>query len=337
MKDPKNQVLLLDDNIELLEALAEMFGALSQGAWRIHTAATPDAAADLLKSGVIKLLVVDINMPQVDGIQFAEQMRRRQPLLKIAVMSGEASEVRRAAAMAAGADLFIEKSYSPEGMKAIFGMLGELVNWSPQEGFPSALRSVGLQDVIQMECVGRNSSVLEISNDEIMGRIYVEEGQIVHAAAGELTGEKALQKLLDLPGSAYELAPFEAPQNRTITAAWESLLAANLPLSATSTSRTTPAAAPLAAPANAEWRVVETLVCTGTGATLYEEGCDQAEARMHWLLAVAQQASIFKQTCPLGNFDRLELHFPASRVVAQARDDRMVYVRAVADTKGGAA
>lgn len=128
MKETPHQVLFLDDDREFLEALRDMFGALSGGGWQIQTAHAPDAAAEILKAGKIELLVVDVNMPVLDGIQFTEMMHRRYPALKIAVMTSEVTPEKRAEALAAGAELFIEKSHSPEGMKAVFTMLGEMLN-----------------------------------------------------------------------------------------------------------------------------------------------------------------------------------------------------------------
>ena len=267
-------------------------------------------------------------------------MKRRYPALKVATLTSEVSEEKRAAALAAGAELFIEKTHSPEGMKAVFTMLGELLNWSPRDGFQGMLRSVSLQDVIQMECVGRNSSVIEICNEDVLGRVYIEEGQIIHAAGGELMGERALQKLLSLPGGSFELAPFESPQQRTMNAPWEMLIAeATRPAGVGEPKLDGPEvdAATLAPLTGAAQLIKETLICTGTGAPLYDDGCQQPQARMHWLMAVAQQAAIFNSTCSLGHFDRLDIQYADGRAVAQAREDRLVYVRMVPAKRGGAA
>ena len=331
--------MFVDDDPEMLGALQDMFTALSGGAWKIQTATSPDAAAEILKAGEIQLMVVDVNMPVLDGIQFTGMMKRRYPGLKVAVLTSDVTEAKRADALAAGAGLFIEKSQSPEGMKAVFTMLGELLNWSPRDGFQGMLRNVSLQDVIQMECVGHNSSVIEICNEHVLGRIFIEEGRIIHAAGGELTGERALQKLLSLPGGSFELVPFEAPQQQTMNAPWELLLAeATRKVSAGEPRIDGPEvdAATMAPLTVASQLVTETLVCTGTGEPLYDDGCEQAQARMQWLMAVAQQAAMFNATCSLGQFDRLEIVHAGSRVVAQAREDRLVYVRVVAGAGGAA-
>lgn len=324
----------MDDDAEILEALAAMFGALSEGSWKIHTANSPDAATEILNAGKINLLVVDINMPVIDGLQFAALMHKRHPALKIAVMTSETGEAKREAALEAGAGLFIEKPHSPEAMKAVFAMLGELLNWTPREGFQGMLRRVSLQDVIQMECVGRNSSIVEVCNENIFGRIYIEDGQILHAVAEELYGERAMAKLLSLPGGSFELAPFDKPAERTLNAPWEQLLAMVAP-SDPSAPALVRAEKPepkstASAPVNpAASLVTETLVCTANGEPLYADGCQQPEACVQWLLAVAQQAAHFNATCSLGHFDRLEVVYPEARVAAQAREDRLVYVRVI--------
>jgi len=340
VKETQHHILFVDDDREFLEALSDMFGALSGGAWKIQTASSPDAAAEILKAGEIKLLVADVNMPVVDGIQFTGMMRKRYPGLKVALLTSDVTEEKRAAALEAGAELFIEKTHSPEGMKAVFTMLGELLNWSPRDGFQGVLRSVSLQDVIQMECVGYNSSVIEICNEHVLGRIYIEEGQIIHAAGGELMGERALQKLLSLPGGSFELVPFEAPQQRTMNAPWELLIAEatrKAEIGAPRMDGPEVDAATLAPLTEAAQLITETLICTGTGAPLYDDGCKHAQARMQWLMAVAQQAAIFNSTCSLGHFDRLEIQYAEGRAVAQAREDRLAYVRMVPAKKGRAA
>ena len=131
---------------------------------------------------------------------------KRYPDVKKVSLTAFATEEKRSASLAAGAELFIEKPSSTEGFKSVYAMLKDLMNWAPQQGFQGMLRRVGLQDVIQMECLGRNSSVVEVYNEHVLGRIYIEDGSIIHAAGGELTGERALQRLLALPGGSLTRA-----------------------------------------------------------------------------------------------------------------------------------
>jgi hypothetical protein len=88
---------------------------------------------------------------------------------------------------------------------------------APKEGFRGELKQVGLQDVVQLQCLTGKSCILEISNQGSQGRVFIEKGEIVHATVAELSGEPALFKLLALTGGEFSLKPYETPAERTIT------------------------------------------------------------------------------------------------------------------------
>jgi CheY-like chemotaxis protein len=325
------QVLFVDDEPDFLGVVQEIFGSVSADRWQIHCASTTDAALEMLKQQKMDLVVVDAKMPLLDGIQFLGLLGKRYPELKKVSLTAFATEDRRTACLAAGAELFIEKPHSIEGYKSIYAMLDDLMNWAPQQGFQGMLRRVGLQDVIQMECLGRNSSVVEVYNEHVLGRIYIEEGSIIHAAGGDLTGERALQRLLGLPGGSFELAPFELPPQKTISGPWEFLLmeAARVRDEAASqTAALEPEVDPqtLAAPVAPTVQVVETLICSGLGKVVYEADCADVPARVALLKNIARLAAQLEQIAPLGTFDRLELQLADGRAIAQARPDRLVFV-----------
>ena len=224
MHAKKFQVLFVDDSLAFLEMFTEMCSVLSGQTWEIHTAASADRALVMLQQHSIDLVVLDIIMPLVDGLQLLGIIGRRYPSLKIVVMTAKANDGNRATCLAGGAELFIEKPVSPEGIKMVFNMLNDLVLWTRREGFSGALRQVGLEEVIQMECNARHSSILEIRNEHMRGEIYIEAGAITHAAVGALTGEKAFNRMLSLKGGEFHLKPFKAPPQRTLHGNWEVLL-----------------------------------------------------------------------------------------------------------------
>ena len=211
-------------------------------------------------------------------------------------------------------------------------MLDELVTWTPREGFQGMLRRVGLQDVIQMECLGRNSSVLEIHNQHLRGRVYIENGSIIHAGVGELAGETALHKLLSLSGGSFQLLPFEAPLQKTIEGQWEFLLmeAARVRDEMAMKGGEAEAGAekaPEGADSFPTVKVVETLICSGMGEPLHNWQCGETEARILFLKGLASLSDRFAQELPLNKFDRVEVQNTEGRCIAQVHADRMVFVR----------
>lgn len=330
------QILFVDDDPDFLAMIQDFFATLGEKIWQIHTATSADQALELLKARKLDLLVSDVNMPMLDGIQFLHILNRSHPDLKKAVITANATEEKRSACLAEGAELFIEKPRSPEGLRSIFVMLEELISWTPREGFQGVLRRVGLQDVIQMECLGRNSSILEIHNLQLRGKVYIEDGRIIHAQAGDTVGEAAFYRLLALPSGEFQLQPFESPAKRTIEGQWEFLLmeaarvrdemAAQMPATGTA-SGTAPVIESAPPIPDTRVQVEETLICSGKGEPLYIWQCPDRQARMALLQNVAQQAARLSRLLPLGNFDRLEIQLADGRAVAQTRADRMVFIR----------
>ncbi len=333
---PQPQILFVDDEPDFLRVVMETFTDMSGGRWQMHRAHSADAALEILKRQKMDLVVVDINMPLLDGVQLLRILNRRHPDLKKVTLTGFASEVKRNECLANGAELFIEKPRTSQGFKSIFLMLEELVTWTPKKGFQGMLRQVGLNDVIQMECLGRNSSILEIKNQRVHGRVFIENGDIIHATCGDEQGEKAFQKLLATAGGEFKLHPFEAPGLRTIEGSWEFLLMEAARVSDELASQALdepspveaeiPAAEPVAE-ALPDVVVAETLICSPKGEMLYSWSCADALARVALLQTISQQAGLMAQCLPLGSFERLEVLQSTSRVVAQINPERMVFVR----------
>ena len=326
-------VLFLDDDQDFLRLVQDAIAPLGAGSWQIICVTSPDAALEALKRQKIDLVVVDYNLRVLDGVQVLKLLGERYPDLKKVSLTSFASEENRSACLAAGAQLFIEKPRSKDGFKSIYAMLDDLMNWVPQQGFQGMLRRVGLQDVIQMECLVRNSSILEVYNERVLGRIYIENGNIIHAAGGDLTGEQALNHLLALPRGSFELAPFEMPPENTINGPWEFLLmeaarlrdemAAQEPLPG----EPKVDAETLTVSHEIKVRVAETLVCSGAGKELCNVDCPDAPGRVVLLQSVSRQSGQMKSALDMGEFDRVEWQLADGRAIAQTRSDRMIFVR----------
>jgi len=139
-------------------------------------------------------------------------------------LTGSASAGDREACLANGAELFIQKPLTDDGMKAVFTTLNELITWAQRKGFSGMLRQVGLPDVIQIECWRRNSSILEVRTRACRVRFILRPARLFTLPVGTLVGEKAFYRLLSLTGGEFHLQPFKPPPERTVHGQWEFLL-----------------------------------------------------------------------------------------------------------------
>jgi CheY-like chemotaxis protein len=354
MAENRKQILFVDDDENFLILLREILEHHAGEAWEVHTVLDVGHALGALEELHIDLLVIDVHMPVMDGIQFLGLLRRTYPNLLRVVLTGDASETYRAACLNAGAELFLEKPVTQEGWVSLYTTLNELVKLRPTEGFRGVLRTVGLQDILQMECLARSSSILEITSPGQRGQIFIEMGQIIHAEVGHHEGEEAFNRLLTLKGGEFNLHPFAEPARRTISGSWEFLLmeaarqrdeaaeatseerGAGLPEPPASTPRKEPSRTgkPAPAPAAAAGeddatlrpRIDEVLVASPQGDVLYEWQCRQATERIRFLEFVSQRAHQLGQGLPLGPFDRLEVEAAQTRAITQVQAERTVFV-----------
>jgi CheY-like chemotaxis protein len=224
---PQNvkKVLFVDDNLQFLEMIERLMGGWSQGEWQIFLAQNAGKALIILQEHAIDLAVIDVQMPVVDGIQFLALLSRKYPAVQKVTLSAYADDASRAACLNHGAELFLEKPRDPADLEILFATLLELARHKPTiAGFRGVLRQVSLQDVIQMECLNRNSSILEINAGPWQGQIFIKDGAIIHAQAADRNGEAALNKILTLKGGEFNLRPYTDPPVQTIDGSWEFLL-----------------------------------------------------------------------------------------------------------------
>jgi len=86
------------------------------------------------------------------------------------------------------------------------------------------LRDLKLPNIIQLNCMERNSAKLTIEHAGKYGMIYFLEGQIVHAEFDPDIGEKALFRLLGLPEGKFKVENGVRAPMSTITTHWNNLL-----------------------------------------------------------------------------------------------------------------
>jgi hypothetical protein len=83
-------------------------------------------------------------------------------------------------------------------------------------GFHGATGSLPLVDLLQVWGLNRTSGLVTITSEGTTGRLYLVEGELVHAEAGAAIGEAAVRTILGWPEGTFELAPNTTTLERTI-------------------------------------------------------------------------------------------------------------------------
>src|SRR6202142_512957 len=103
--ESRHKILLLDDDPDVLEMYNEMLLQLPSKP-EVHTASTGARALALLEAESFRLLICDLKMPKMDGLQVLSIVRRRFPELRTVVLTGVQDEEFRSRTYALGVDLF---------------------------------------------------------------------------------------------------------------------------------------------------------------------------------------------------------------------------------------
>jgi two-component system chemotaxis response regulator CheY len=120
---PKPRVLVIDDASLVRRYYRE---ALERAGFEVDEALNGLEALEKLLTAPADLLIVDVNMPQMDGFTFLKILRRQEALIAsipAVVISTEAKLEDQDAARAAGANFYLVKPVAPEQLVAFAALL----------------------------------------------------------------------------------------------------------------------------------------------------------------------------------------------------------------------
>ena len=112
------QVLLADDDVELSGMLTEYLEREGFGVTAVHDG---EAAARLALSGSYQIVVLDVMMPKVDGIEALRQIRQSSlPFNRVPVimLTARGDDVDRIVGLELGADDYVPKPCTPRELVA---------------------------------------------------------------------------------------------------------------------------------------------------------------------------------------------------------------------------
>ncbi|MFH1550549.1 MAG: response regulator [Planctomycetota bacterium] len=112
------KVLVVDDSATMRAIIAKTLKMAGLPLEEIYQAANGREGLDVLGSQMVDLVLVDINMPEMNGMEMIERMRSTPEFadVPVLVVSTEGSETRVKELSEKGAG-FIQKPFSPENLK----------------------------------------------------------------------------------------------------------------------------------------------------------------------------------------------------------------------------
>jgi DNA-binding response OmpR family regulator len=101
-------VLLAEDDEAIAAPLAR---ALSREGYGCEVVTTGTAALELARSGKFELLVLDLGLPEMDGLEVCRRIRAVKPSLAVLMLTARTDEVDFVVGLDAGADDYVGKPF----------------------------------------------------------------------------------------------------------------------------------------------------------------------------------------------------------------------------------
>ncbi len=307
--DARHKILLLDDDPDLLDLYREILAQLPSQP-EIHTATSGTRAIAMLEAEGFRLIICDLKMPKMDGLQVLSIVRRKYPQLRTVVLTSVMDEQFRSRVYALGVDLFWQKPSSEPEIKMFLECLESLLDREADIGF-RGVQSKSLMDIIQLECISQSSSVLRITNGPFTGKIWIQDGELIDAEAGDLRGEPAFHKILSWRTGNFESLPAEASRPRTIFNSYNALLLESAQALDESRSQPTPEGAPQPTSPLAELARVEGVefvlaIQPGEGGRHEARGLENPERMSVWAKRTFERFSALGDRLQAGPLEQIE-------------------------------
>ena len=214
-----NKVLIVDDEETLTWSMTKTL-AKDQGKYALVTANTGSEALNVLKKDPIDVVVTDIKMPDINGLELLSMIRKQYPSTKVIIMTAYGSPEVHKEATRRGSYFYLEKPFEISELRTIILKALE----ERRGGFVGQVVDLQLVDIIQMGCLGRFTMSLSVSKNNEEGLIYFKNGEIAHAEVGDLEGKEALFAMLEWDEGRFDSQMGISPPKETITDRWEHLL-----------------------------------------------------------------------------------------------------------------
>lgn len=93
----------------------------------------------------------------------------------------------------------------------------------PEKDFNGYLEGITLVDIVQLACLERYESRLDVWGEDFRGAIFFSGGEMVHAETGSLIGQEAFFEILCCQAGIFSFTPAKT-EMQTISVSWNFLL-----------------------------------------------------------------------------------------------------------------
>ena len=227
------RILVVDDEKIMREGAERI---LTKEGWKATIAENRERGLELIKDGKFRILLLDLMMPGISGMDVLKTVRESQPELLVIVITGYATIENAVEAMKRGAYDFIPKPFTPDQLRIVVRRALEKLNLEREAELLRIEREKSLQDVANEKSktltiinhmadgvlVTDQNGYIVLNNPAVTRMLGLEEESPLGKHLSEWTGNEDLARMLEKVlsmgssqnrGISQELALGDPPKN----------------------------------------------------------------------------------------------------------------------------
>ncbi|MFN4150244.1 MAG: response regulator, partial [Candidatus Sericytochromatia bacterium] len=195
------KILLIDDSKLILNLLKN---SLTQNGYDVFISNSAVEGAEKIISDNFDLVISNINMPEISGLDLLLWSKKNYPGLKFSVMTASATDEIKHFVSKNGAASIYEKG------KPTAELL-EMVSSTLSDGFYGNLKNINLFDFLNLVSVSKLNKTIVVTDPitDNKGKIYFKSGNIINAEYGQESGEKAFSDILKIDKGSFSEEEFK--------------------------------------------------------------------------------------------------------------------------------
>lgn len=175
-----NRILLVDDDQELLAALELK---LDKEGFQVETAPDGEVALEIIKKKLPDLVILDVNMPKVNGMEVCKTLRSDEQTRDLAVimLTARDDEIDRVLGLEFGADDYVTKPYNARELilriKALLKRIFPVQN-NPATKNIFQIGTLSIDTNKHEVCVGKDVVELTLTEFKLLAHLIQNQGKI---------------------------------------------------------------------------------------------------------------------------------------------------------------
>lgn len=201
----KKLLLIVDDEPELLLSIKSGFE--HNGRFRILTAENGRDALDLLDRNKVDLVVTDLRMPVMDGIELLSVMSESFPEVPHIVMTAFGAPLIEKQLKRAGAIEVLEKPLDIEALEQAVSRALDV-----HEEQSRSLSGLALSSFLQLVAMEEKTVHIKVFHPSGRnGSLFFRQGELIDAEADQLVGDEAALEMLAWENARVSMKEFPSP------------------------------------------------------------------------------------------------------------------------------